>query len=200
VSPEPDPESEQAPPPSEARLLRVDARRNRLRILEAAEEVFALQGLGVPIDEVAKRAGVGVGTVYRHFPTKEALFEAVVSARIDGLIRRGEELRASQDPEAAFFAFLAELVALGVDHKDLGDEMARHEQEHPEFKAELKRRLGEALTRLLVDAQDCGAVRRDVEADDLTSLLMGTCMAASHLGSGTDRPLAVVCDGLRVRG
>jgi AcrR family transcriptional regulator len=74
------------------RPLRADARRNRAKVLSAAEEVFASEGPAVPIDEVARRAGVGVGTVYRHLPTKQALFEAIVVARIEALIERGEEL------------------------------------------------------------------------------------------------------------
>jgi AcrR family transcriptional regulator len=65
--------------------LRADARRNRARVLEAAQEAFTAEGLSVPLDEIARRAGVGAGTVYRHFPTKEALFEAVVVHRIQGL-------------------------------------------------------------------------------------------------------------------
>ena len=78
------------------RPLRADARRNRAKVLEAAEEVFASEGLAVPIDEVARRAGVGVGTVYRHFPTKEALFEAIVVARLEALVERAEELGTSR--------------------------------------------------------------------------------------------------------
>ena len=77
----------QAPDPR-ARVPRADAVRNLAKILQAAEEVFAAEGLAVPIDEVARRAGVGIGTVYRHFPTKEALFEAIVVARLEGLIER----------------------------------------------------------------------------------------------------------------
>ena len=83
-------------------------------MLEAAEEVFASEGLAVPIDEVARRAGVGVGTVYRHFPTKEALFEAIVVARLEALVERAEELCTSDDPGAAMFTFISELVDLAV--------------------------------------------------------------------------------------
>ncbi|MFC7660235.1 TetR/AcrR family transcriptional regulator [Pseudonocardia benzenivorans] len=68
------------------RPLRADARRNREKVLRAAQEAFAEHGMGVPLDEIAGRAGVGPGTVYRHFPTKEALFEAVVAARMQDLI------------------------------------------------------------------------------------------------------------------
>ena len=77
----------------EAPALRADARRNRARILEVAREVFASEGLAVPIDTVATRAGIGVGTVYRHFPTKEALFAAIVSDRVQAL---ADEARAAR--------------------------------------------------------------------------------------------------------
>ncbi|MBO0886369.1 MAG: helix-turn-helix transcriptional regulator, partial [Acidimicrobiales bacterium] len=82
------PESGQEPagsPREEGHRLRADARRNRAQILKAAEAVFADHGPGAPIDDVARRAGLGVGTLYRHFPTKEALFEAIVLERIGGL-------------------------------------------------------------------------------------------------------------------
>ena len=107
------------------RPLRADARRNRAKVLAAAEEVFASEGLAVPIDEVARRAGVGVGTVYRHFPTKEALFEAIVVARLEALVERAEELATSDDPGTAMFTFISELVDLAVQKKDLTEELAR---------------------------------------------------------------------------
>ncbi len=124
--------TEGKPPPDDVchldqllRPLRADARRNRAKVLVAAEEVFASEGLSVPIDEVARRAGVGVGTVYRHFPTKEALFEAIVIARLEALVERAEELCAADDPGTALFTFISELVDLAVKKKDLTDELAR---------------------------------------------------------------------------
>src|SRR3954465_10653266 len=98
------------------RPLRADAARNRARVLEVAYETFAEQGLSVPIDEIARRAGVGAGTVYRHFPTKEALFEAVIGERMRFLVGRARELLAA-DPSAALFEFLREMVRTGAaDH------------------------------------------------------------------------------------
>ena len=73
----------------------------------------------MPIDEVARRAGVGIGTVYRHFPTKEALFEAIVVARLESLIERAQELCTAADAGAALFAFVADLVTLAVEKKDI---------------------------------------------------------------------------------
>src|ERR1700753_10085 len=81
--------SEMAQP---ARTLRADAARNRARVLEVAYETFAAEGLAVPIDEIARRAGVGAGTVYRHFPPKEALFAAVIDDRIHAMVENGRSL------------------------------------------------------------------------------------------------------------
>ena len=91
---------------TDARPLRADARRNRERVLDAARTAFAADGLSVSLDEIARRAGVGPGTLYRHFPTKEALIEAVVQDRLCRLAAEGAALRDSRDPGAAFFEFI----------------------------------------------------------------------------------------------
>src|SRR5438445_5895774 len=89
---------------------RADARRNRARMLTAAGEAFAAEGLEVPLGEIARRAGVGAGTVYRHFPTKQALLEAVFVQHLDGLVASGERLMAQLPPTQALFEFLQEVV------------------------------------------------------------------------------------------
>ncbi len=204
-------ERQGAPPPSpvscegaqapdlRARLPRADAVRNLAKILQAAEEVFAAEGLAVPIDEVARRAGVGIGTVYRHFPTKEALFEAIVVARLEGLIERAEELCTASDAGVALFAFVDELVALAVEKKDIHDELARAGVTSEQLGAPIKEKLTARVEVLLQRAQAAGAVRQDVNIVDLTTLLMGTCMAAGQQGRPecTARLVAVICDGLR---
>src|ERR1700739_2192398 len=93
-----------------ARPLRADAARNRARVLEVAYETFAAEGLSVPIDEIARRAGVGAGTVYRHFPTKADLFRAVVEDRIRRIVEEGRALLAAGDPGEALFKFLRSMV------------------------------------------------------------------------------------------
>src|SRR5215472_3500974 len=86
--------SDRAPDPASAKPLRADAQRNRARVLQAARRAFAAEGVSVPLDEIARRAGVGAGTVYRHFPSKEALFEAVVHDRLRQLTEEGRALSA----------------------------------------------------------------------------------------------------------
>ena len=108
-----------------ARPLRADAARNRARVLEVAYETFAADGLGVPIDEIARRAGVGAGTVYRHFPTKEDLFRAVVQDRIQRIVSDGRALVAGDDPGQALFTFLRSMVLeWGATDRGLTDALA----------------------------------------------------------------------------
>ncbi len=182
------------------RPLRADARRNIDRVLRAAEEVFATEGLAVPIDEIARRAGVGVGTVYRHFPTKQALFHAVVMVRLEALVRRAKELGRAADPGPALFTFVSELVDLAVQKRDLADDMAQEgfeDEVHAAVKGELER----AFDVLLHRAQKAGEVRDDICSADVTALLMGTCMVADrHAGrEATARLVGVICDGMRVQ-
>jgi AcrR family transcriptional regulator len=99
--------------------MRTDAVKNRQRILEAAEEVFAAEGVGVPIDAVAERAGLGVGTLYRHFPNKEALFEAIVTDRITQLVATAQEFEVAEDPGQAFFLFLEDFAGQASSKRDL---------------------------------------------------------------------------------
>src|ERR1700722_20337839 len=109
---------------SSPRPMRSDAVKNRQRILEAAEEIFATEGLSVPIDTVAECAGVGVGTLYRHFPTKEALFEAIVTARLEQLLQVAKEHAVAADPGEALFCFLREFAQQASAKHDLFDALS----------------------------------------------------------------------------
>ncbi|MEU9844544.1 helix-turn-helix domain-containing protein, partial [Actinomadura sp. NPDC048032] len=97
--------------PAPGRPLRADALRNRAKVLAAAEEVFAVQGTSASTEEVARKAGVGIGTVFRHFPTKESLLEAVLVALLKRLAAEARDLRAAADPGAAFFGFFTRVVS-----------------------------------------------------------------------------------------
>jgi len=107
--------------PLAGRPLRADAARNREKVLSAAREAFAESGYGVPLDEIAARAGVGPGTVYRHFPAKEALFEAVVTVRVQDLVADARARADASDPGRAFFGFLARITAESAAKRDLPD-------------------------------------------------------------------------------
>jgi len=182
-----------------SRATRSDARRNAERVLRSAEELFATEGLAVPIDAIAARAGVGVGTVYRHFPTKEALFRAVVVARLRALVERAHELARADNPAEAMFTFVAEVACTAAEKKDLTDELARAGINPEELHSEVKAELENAFQVLLRRAQESGAVRADVTAAEVTALIMGTCMAAEMRGepAAVPRLVGFVCDGLR---
>jgi AcrR family transcriptional regulator len=178
---------------------RADARRNIEKVLRAADEVFAVEGLAVPIDVVAARAGVGIGTVYRHFPTKEALFHAVVVARLEKLVERARQLSTAPDAGEALFTFMAELAEVAVHKKDLTDELGRAGIGKEKIHCAVKDQLVQAFDVLLCRAQAAGDVREDVTSAEVTALLMGTCLAAGRDASTepAKRLVGVICDGLR---
>jgi AcrR family transcriptional regulator len=180
------------------RPLRADARRNRDNVLRAAREAFAAHGYGVPLDEIAALAGVGPGTVYRHFPSKEELFEAVVTERLRDLVDAARALAGDPDPGQAFFGFLSRFRAEVAAKRDLPDAIA--------VPGALQDELRVALGVLLRRAQDHGAVRPDITVQDLMALLkallgtMGDQPPGAAAEARTDRLIAVVFDGLRPPG
>lgn len=190
---------------AEAKQIRADARRNREAVLAAADEVFSEEGLSAPIDEVARRAGVGVGTVYRHFPTKNALFEAIVMARVEAIVERAEQLARDENPAQALFTHISELIQAAVEKKDLVDQLERWDIAPSEkIHAHIKQRLRDASDLLLRRAQAAGVVRADLSSEDLNAMVMGTCEGAccSFIDRGkraevAARMVEVLCAGLQ---
>ena len=183
----------------ESRPLRADAQRNRARLLEAAEAVFAAEGISVPVDLIAEKAGVGVGTLYSRFPDKQALIDAILIGRIDEIVDDANARIDSDDPGAAFFAFLAHLVEESASKRDLIQALMGAGVEIELAVAASKRNLEEAVSRLLEVAQRAGAVRGDVSSAVVLSLVGATCIAADHPHAPAmpEAILAIVCDGLR---
>jgi AcrR family transcriptional regulator len=177
------------------RPLRADAQRNREKVLRAAREAFAASGYGVPLDEIAALAGVGPGTVYRHFPSKEELFEAVVTTRVRDLIADAQALADNPDPGEAFFGFLSRFRQEAMAKRDLPDAIA--------IPGSLQGDLHAALDLLLRRAQQAGAVRPDITTPDLIALLKGLLSAIHDSAQGAQdqdrvaRLLGVVTEGLR---
>lgn len=182
----------------EAACLRADARRNRSKILEAAEIAFAEEGVGVPVDEIARRAGVGAGTLYRNFPTKEALFQAVLLRHLEGLAAEARALSAGDRPAEALFAFVSRLAEEGSKRRNLVDALTGAGINIKEALAGAKEEIDAAATVLLRRAQAAGEVRKDVTVADVFSLVMGTCAfaPADTDGSSRQRMITVICDGL----
>jgi AcrR family transcriptional regulator len=183
------------------RALRADAERNRRRVLEVAEAVFATEGLAVPVDEIARRAGLGVGTLYRHFPTKEALFAAIVVARMDEVIADARATLEVGAPGEAFFGTMTRMVEGWRRKKDFVDALTSAGIDLAEL-ARAKKELHRVLGKLLEHAQDEGAVRADVSIHEVLALIAGTFNSLDRPGisaAGRDRMLAILRDGLRAQ-
>jgi AcrR family transcriptional regulator len=174
------------------RPLRADARQNREKVLRAARDAFAESGYDVPLDDIAARAGVGPGTVYRHFPTKEALFEAVAISRLEDLTADARSRADSPDPGEAFFGFVARFADEAEAKRDMPDVI--------EIQGNVRQELYEALGTLLGNAQRSGAVRDDIGVPELIVLLkslMAGVRATPQASALTERLLSIITDGLR---
>jgi AcrR family transcriptional regulator len=182
--------------------LRADARRNRDRVLRAAQQMFAAEGLAVPLDEIARRAGVGPGTVHRHFPAKEELYLAVAIDQLEQLAAQAKALAADGDPAAALFAQLSAMMASGAENVAVKSALAAAEFDlrttAPDVAAELTRRVAELLDR----AQAARAVRPDVIVEEVMALVAGAFAAIRHAGAEGSRERSahiaqLILDGLR---
>jgi AcrR family transcriptional regulator len=181
-----------------ARPLRADAVRNRARLLEVAYETFAAGGLAVPIDEIARRAGVGAGTVYRHFPTKEDLFRAVIEDHLRGIVNDGRALLTSGDPGEALFTFLRSMVLdWGATDQGLVEALAGVGIDIKEVVPDLEEAFLGMLDDLLRAAQKAGTVRRDVDVPDVKAIVVGAQAMQAYRPDTAERLTEVVLDGLR---
>jgi AcrR family transcriptional regulator len=184
------------------RPLRADARRNRARVLQAAEEVFADKGVTASTEEIAKRAGVGIGTVFRHFPTKESLLEAVLVGRMRRLAEGARELSEAVDPSTAFFEFFHSVVDHAASKAALADALAGAGIDPATAVADVADEARRAIEVLLDRARQAGAVRSDLGVAEVFALLVGASRAAEYAGTDQDlaaRVLAIVFDGMRPR-
>ena len=181
-----------------ARPQRADAARNRARVLEVAYDTFAAEGLSVPIDEVARRAGVGAGTVYRHFPTKEALFAAVIQDRMQRLIDDGYSLLESDGPGEALFTFLRSVVLQwGATNRGLADALAGFGIDIASAAPDAEEAFLALLGELLRAAQEAGTARKDLDAREVKTILVGCLAMEAYNSALADRVTEVVVDGLR---
>jgi AcrR family transcriptional regulator len=181
-----------------ARPLRVDAARNRARVLEVAYEAFAAEGLSVPIDEIARRAGVGAGTVYRHFPTKDDLFRAVIEDRLRRIVDDGRALLASADPGEALFTFLRSMVLdWGATDQGLVDALAGVGIDIKDAVPDAEEAFLGLIGELLRAAQKAGTVRRDVDVRDIKAIVVGCQAMQAYRPEAAERLTEVVLDGLR---
>lgn len=182
------------------RPLRADASRNRERVLEAADKLFTSEGLKAQMEEVAELAGVGVGTVYRNFPTKEELIEAVVTRLFESLLEQARAALEEQDPGEAFRRFFTGMAETQARHRGFREEMAAR-LGMPVKAAKLKKALHEAVTELVARAQAAGAIRDDIGPADIAMLASGVAHAVEVTGGMKstlrERYITVILDGLR---
>jgi AcrR family transcriptional regulator len=160
--------------------MRADAARNRARLLHVAYQTFASEGLSVPVDEIVRRAGVGAGTFYRHFSTKEELFTALVADRLALHRHQARELADRLEPGAAFFEFLDWLVREGGADQGLMEALAGTGFDLGTANPKAEREWLAALQSLLHAAQAAGRVRSDVDVRDLKSLVVGYQAMVRH--------------------
>lgn len=176
------------------RPLRADAQRNRTRILDAASTVFATQGVDASTEEVARAAGVAIGTIFRHFPTKADLVRALMKRLLDQITSDAETLAAQDDP-AALFDFFTRLVELTATNRAVVTLLA------PDLSvAGPLGTLSSTLNRLLVRGQKAGAIRKSVRLDEVMALLVSTCQGTLHGAWDADlrhRTLSIIFTGLR---
>lgn len=171
--------------------------RNRQKILATAEDMFAREGLAVSVDDIARRAEVGIGTLYRHFPTKDALVAAVVIARIERVAERAEQLAVSSAaPGAALIELVEHMVAESATKRDLIEALGGTEWLSAASVEAARGRYRRGLAKLLARAQDAGEIRSDVTAADLTLLVKGL-FSVTVDARARGRLLRILLDGLR---
>jgi AcrR family transcriptional regulator len=177
--------------------LRADAQRNRDALLDAASAAFAENGVDTSLEDVAKRAGVGIGTLYRHFPTRDALIEAAYRHGVEQLCDAADELRATHDGDEALELWMQRFVGYVATKRGLAGALKLGDGDHAELFAYVHDRIKTALAGLLDDAASIGRVRRDVDGMDLIRALSGICMVSDQGAEQARRLINLLMDGLR---
>lgn len=188
-------------PPSEARTLRADARRNVQLLIAAARAAFASDGPDAPLDDIARAAGVGSGTLYRHFPTRLALLEAVYRDNVERLCAEGERLAATEPPTEALVDWLRGFVKVISEKRGLAAALSDEGRAQSLF-GECHAMINATGAVLLDRAKDAGAVRAEVALGDVLKMAKAFAQAAETSPEGpalAERLLVLSMDGLRPR-
>jgi len=179
--------------------MRADARRNHARLLEAARDAFGELGVDAPMDDIAKRAAVGPGTLYRHFATREDLLAAVYRADVEALAAQADELARTLPPAEALDAFMRVQLDFVKRKRGVGAAVKAMLGTDSETLTFCRETLRSALGRLLAAARETGDIRADVEASDVLRLVHGVGIACESTPDDADRLLSYVLDGLRAQ-
>ncbi len=180
------------------RRVRADAQRNLDALLQAARAVFATSGVDAPVREIAEKAGLGIGTVYRHFPQRSDLIAAVFRREIDACATEAPVLAAEYAPFEALARWMQRYAAFLATKRGLATALHSGNPAFDPLPAYFQQRLQPALRTLLASAVAAGEVRNDVDSEDLLGAVASLCMSAHNDGSGhAARMVALLVDGLR---
>jgi AcrR family transcriptional regulator len=186
-----------------SRPLRSDALRNRALLIEAARALFAERGVDVALEEVARRAGVSIGTLYNRFPTRATLIEAVFADRLETIASYAMRALADPDPWQGFAGYLANVCELQAVDRGFNEVAARGLADSPANR-DLQRQVGEAMTQLIERAKQAGAMRADLTIEDLAFVVWGIAQTVERTASVAPRlwrrHLALLLDGFRAEG
>jgi AcrR family transcriptional regulator len=177
--------------------MRADARRNRERLITAALEVFAEQGANASMEAIAKHAGVGVGTLYRHFPTRMDVVEAVYENDVEELSEAARRVNAELGPWPAVEAFFDAFLRYARTKQVLLTELHQAFEKNPDLKSRCRSMIESAFDLVIDRAKEAGVVRTDVYGADLTQLVSPICTNAAISTEQTRRLLNMILDGLR---
>jgi len=179
------------------RCMRADARRNNERLVTAAREVFAKYGGGASMEAIAKQAGVGVGTLYRHFPKRIDIVEAVYRTDVDDLICAADQAVAQNEPWEALVVWLEAFLRYGQVKRTFLNELHEAFDKNPQLKVASRERINQAVGTVLGRAQEAGVARTDLDGSDLMQILGPMCTSATLTEDQGERLLAMILDGLR---
>jgi AcrR family transcriptional regulator len=179
--------------------MRADARRSRIKLLEAATAAFAEHGADAPLDDIARRAGVGIGTLYRHFPTRTDLQAAVYKSQVQSVCDAADEFLLSASPEQALLGWIRALASYLVTKRGLANALIGAVGKDSELMNGCMKVMRDAAGRLVRNAQQAGVLRPDVTERDLLRLVHGIAVATEQSPEDTDRLMTFMLDGLRSR-
>jgi AcrR family transcriptional regulator len=186
-------------PPRPAEQLRADARQNHARLIAAATTAFADKGADAPLEDIARRAGVGIGTLYRHFPTRLDLQAAVFRSQVSTVCGQGDALIETALPEQAFAGWIRALAAYLVTKRGLSHALIEAVGVESELISSCWMAMRETTERLLANGQRAGVIRTDVNATDVMRLVHGVAVSSEKAPDRADMLLSVMLDGLRTK-
>lgn len=182
------------------RAMRADARRNYDRLVAAAREVFAAQGGDASMEAIARQAGVGAGTLYRHFPKRIDLVEAVYRNDVEDLLFTAEKAVANLEAWDALVSWLDAFLRYALGKRVFLAELHEAFEKNPQLQLNSRKRVEEGFTLVLEAAQRAGVARTDLNGSDLMQLVGGMCTSPTLSRTQGERLLTMVLDGLRVTG